>query len=474
MRNGSLIFFLCLTQFAFHLNAQSITQIEQLQTVSQLVVELGLGLDVENDVDVYRVEYTTTNVENSQDTASGLLLLPVGEGPFPQAIYQHGTVNSRQDVPSNLAGGWELGLAISSFGFVTVVPDFQGLGISPGIHTYVHAESEALAAIDLLIAVQDFLDETQVAVNDQLFITGYSQGGHAAMAAHIVLERDFADQFTVTASSPMSGPYSISGDMVDFTLGDGEYDFIGYLIWTTLSYQRVNDELPTIEEIYKPQFIPAIEQFRNEEITLGELNNELISLILMENELVQPRLLLQEDILEIILSGVDHPINNAFRENDVFDFLPNAPIRMMYCGMDEQVTFQNALTAEAAMLENGAEDVQAVLIDENGTHGTCVIPASIATIEFFRSFLDQTSPVDDFAITPFSLFPNPTNDWITIKADFGNQPTELIIYDLLGKRMMQVMQPDSRIDVSDLTTGSYIFQLIDNGEVFNSTITIAR
>ena len=213
MRNGSLIIFLCFTQFAFHLNAQTITQIDQLQTVSQIVIELGIGMDVENDVDVYRVEYTTTNVENAPDTASGLLLLPVGEGPFPQAIYQHGTVNSRQDVPSNLAGGWELGLAISSFGFVTVVPDFQGLGISPGTHTYVHAESEALAAIDLLIAVQDFLTETEVPINDQLFVTGYSQGGHAAMAAHIVLERDFADQFTVTASSPMSGPYSISGDM---------------------------------------------------------------------------------------------------------------------------------------------------------------------------------------------------------------------------------------------------------------------
>ncbi len=462
--------------FASNTEAQSLVSAETVTSVSELVLELTFGMDAANGVDVVRVEYVTTDVEGRQDTASGLLLLPLGEGPYPQVIYQHGTVNSREDVPSNQMGGWELGLAIAGSGFITIVPDFHGLGVSRGVHPYVHAESEALAAIDELLAVQGYLEDIDLPTNDQLFVTGYSQGGHAAMAAHLVLERDFADQFTVTASAPMSGPYSISGDMIDFTIGqDTEYDFVGYLAWVMLSYQRVYGNLPATEDIFKSQYVPLVDQFENETITLGELNEELITLILEETGgLVQPRVMFNDDILDIILTGVDHPINTALRDNDVFDWLPNAPVRMLYCGMDEQVTFQNALTAEAAMQARGAADVEAVLVDEDANHGSCVFPAATFMIAYFQSLVDITSSVADFEETSFRLFPNPTNDWISIETDHVNLPSDILIYNIIGERVMEINQPDSRIDVSRLEVGTYIIQMIDNGEVFNSTITITN
>lgn len=460
--NYIFIAFLCLSQFAAA--SQELISADLAISLSKGIIQLNLGEEVENDVVAYRILYSTTDIEGRLDTASGLLVLPDNiEGPFPQLIYQHGTVNGRLDVPSELAGGWELALGIASFGFVTITPDFQGLGTSRGIHPYVHADSEALAATDMLIAVQSFLSENAIEVTDKLFVTGYSQGGHAAMAAHRALERDFSNQFEVTASAPMSGPYNISGAMIDFTLSDEEYNFVGYLAWTTLSYQRAYPDLmPNLETIFKEKYITSIQQFAREEIGLGDLNQQLRSLILEDSDIVQPKLLFTDEILSIIINGDDHPINDAFKENDLHNWLPVAPIRMLYCGMDEQVTFQNALIAESTMIELGAPDVAAVLIDENRNHGSCVIPASLYMVEYFKGFLDSTSPVND-ALLPseeFKLSPNPASDEIRIDYPSHLIPDRITVISPMGQTIHTFKAKGlQQITVSQLESGLYFLRI---------------
>ena len=46
---------------------------------------------------------------------------------------------------------------------------------------------------------------------NHLFISGYSQGGHSAMAMHKTIEENYANKINITASSPMSGPYNLAG-----------------------------------------------------------------------------------------------------------------------------------------------------------------------------------------------------------------------------------------------------------------------
>ena len=60
------------------------------------------------------------------------------------------------------------------------------------------------------------------------------------------------------------------------------------------------------------------------------------------------------------MSTYNHPLWTALLDNDNHDWTPQRPIRMYYCTGDEQVTFQNAIAAEATMQANGANDVQAV------------------------------------------------------------------------------------------------------------------
>ncbi len=104
-----------------------------------------------------------------------------------------------------------VGLITAGSGFVAVLADLLGLGSSPGLHPYLHARSEATASVDMLRAARNFCASNSIGLNGQLFIAGYSQGGHTCMALHRELETYHSDEFTITASAPMSGPYDMSG-----------------------------------------------------------------------------------------------------------------------------------------------------------------------------------------------------------------------------------------------------------------------
>src|SRR5438045_8723120 len=67
--------------------------------------------------------------------------------------------------------------------------------------------------MDALTAAHSALSALKIADNQKLFVTGYSQGGHVAMATHRALQ---AAGIAVTASAPVSGPYAMSafGDAV--------------------------------------------------------------------------------------------------------------------------------------------------------------------------------------------------------------------------------------------------------------------
>ena len=64
----------------------------------------------------------------------------------------------------------------------------------------------APSAIDLLAASHDVLARLRVAQSDELFTFGFSQGGHAALAAHRELQNA---RVRVTASATVGGVLDI-------------------------------------------------------------------------------------------------------------------------------------------------------------------------------------------------------------------------------------------------------------------------
>ena len=118
------------------------------------------------------------------------------------------------------------------------MPDYIGMGDSPGFHPYVHAKSEATASVDMVRAAREYLSTTNFVDNNELFLTGYSQGGHACMATtKFINDENLQSEFNIVASAPCSGPYDLSGIMANTIIAPSPYSNPGYIVYLLASYQ---------------------------------------------------------------------------------------------------------------------------------------------------------------------------------------------------------------------------------------------
>ena len=131
---------------------------------------------------------------------------------YPLLSYSHYTEVDRAEVPSfqNIDSTY-LAIYFGSQGYIVAAADYLGLGDSPGYHPYFNGETLRSAAFDMLrasVAARSSSAPTRRGT-EHLFLTGYSEGGSTNMFLHRYLELEFADEFPITASAPMAGPYDL-------------------------------------------------------------------------------------------------------------------------------------------------------------------------------------------------------------------------------------------------------------------------
>jgi len=475
--------FALIVGFSLQLDAQRLVSAVLLDTIIPAMDIPIPGLNPSFEVANWKLQYLTLSPEGEEHVASGLVSVPITNTPevFPLACFQHGTVEGRDNVPSNLEGGHLLGGAFATNGYVVAAPDYIGLGDSPGIHPYVHAESEASASVDMLLATREFIaDLDNVTLNQQLFISGYSQGGHAAMALQQEIETNQSDLFTVTASAPMSGPYSISESMVDFTLGDDEYMTVDYIAWLTLGYGRAYPTLLAdfpVENVFRPEYIDDINEFRDEEITRSTLNQRMVATLRADGGLVLPKNTLQDDILDGILNDPMHPLSQALELNDTYNFTTETPTNLYYCQGDDQVTFENALLAEERMTANGSTNVQAIRLDSNIiplNHVGCVLPASLRALGFFNSLKETESSVNNIQFSE-NVSVTHYDRQLTINMDEPNLRTAYMdIHNVSGQRVhtQQISSGVTYMTMPVSTSGQYFVTIYTNEQLLNVTPVI--
>ncbi|MCC6280287.1 MAG: T9SS type A sorting domain-containing protein [Saprospiraceae bacterium] len=472
-----LALFLCTA-----LSAQNIVTTTLLGTKSQsqLLSQFGIPF-IQYGVKYYRITYTTTNVQNALDTVSGLLVVPNNPNKvFPRLVYQHGTSGSKLDVPSYTVsnGEGQVGLLFGGMGYVALLPDYLGLGVSDGFHPYVHAASEASVAVDMLRAETAFEAQNPVLTNDQLFITGYSQGGHAAMALHRKIELEHADEFTVTAAAPLSGPYSISGVMRNLILTDAVYYYPAYIPNTLLSYQTVYGNIfSQMTDVFKPVYANLITPFFNGTKSLNTLNTQLITALTTNEGACRPYKLFQDSAVALIQNDLNHPLNIALRDNDTYNnWTPQAPMRLFYCKADDQVPFMNSVVARDTLSAVGAPDFLASDVDSTADHGDCFDPAMTNTVLFFLGFqqIGTVSADDPSELNRLEMAPNPAREVLTFK----NLPKEgtLEILDYQGKIMLSshVQAGNAVIRLTDLPNGIYIAKYSAAGIVRTEKVVIQK
>jgi len=478
--NKNLLLFLLIVCLSPALRAQQFISSTLLgtKTQNQLTTVFNLPF-IQYGVTYYRITYTTTNLQGQLDTVSGLLVAPNNNlKVFPRLVYQHGTAGSKLGVPSfnvNNDGEGQIGWLFAGLGYVALLPDYLGLGVSDGFHPYVHAASEASVAVDMLRASQTFMEQNGMSTNDQLFVTGYSQGGHAAMALHREIQANLGGEFTVTASAPMSGPYSISGVMRDLILNDGIYYYPAYIPNTALSYQTAYGNIfNQLTDVFKPAYAGMIGDYYDNTINLGQLNDQLIAALITNEGASTPIKMLQPALIQELTNNPSHPINVALADNDVYNWTPQAPTRLFYCTADDQVPFMNSIVARDTIMANGSPDFAILDVNPAANHGECVTPALTNTIFFFAGFqqigtVATSTPLESGNL---ELLPNPAQQSFRIKELPG--AGELTIIDYGGKTHVatKLDSAGKAIDVSALPNGIYLVRYTAKGNVWQEKLVV--
>jgi len=337
----------------------------------------SIPLTAQYGVDCYKVVYETIDPLGGRTTASGGLYLPQQSGHnWPLVSFSHGTLTQTNDVPSEaITLDAFAGIAFASVGYASVVADLLGLGSSPGPHPYLHASSEATASVDMLRAARNYCASNNIGLNGQLFLAGYSQGGHTELALQRELERYHTNEFAVTASAPMAGPYDLSGVELNDILSSRCPPNPYYAAYLLVSYQSVYSLAPTWSDLLVPPYSITIPPLFNGNTDSSNINSALPACDVSS--------ILVPAVRAALTNDPGSPLYQALRDNDLYRWKPIAPVRLYHCSGDLDVLPANSQVAYSNFVARGATDVQVIDPQPGANHDDCAIPALAAAKAWF-------------------------------------------------------------------------------------------
>ncbi|WP_225782132.1 S9 family peptidase [Xenophilus sp. Marseille-Q4582] len=217
------------------------------------------------------IHYRTVGGHDEETTASGALMVPAGTDPAcngkrPVVVYAHGTTTDRaydlarwmEPGQASAAEGVIIAAMFAAQGYIVVAPNYAGYDKSTlPYHPYLNGTQQARDVVDSLTAARSVLPVAGVGDSGALLLTGYSQGGYVALAAHRELQ---ALGEKVTASAPLSAPSAIS------LLTD--YNFLGWPalgstvfvpLLSTSWQQQFGNVYAKTEDIYESRYAPGID-----------------------------------------------------------------------------------------------------------------------------------------------------------------------------------------------------------------------
>ena len=334
-------------------------------------------LPVTHGVDIYEVIYSAPWVDGSMIKASGMYYVPKdtkgSNSTFPMVVYHHGTTLSvdRGDIFKNAQYGIALGM--STDGYAALVPDYYGLGKGEKTHLYQHVWSEAMSTIYMLYAIDELNKKIGVQVNSDVYLTGYSQGGHATMAAHKYLEELNDSRFKVVASAPMSGAYDMSGAQAKVMFEEYPQPF--YLPYLLVSYQTAYNYWDgDIYDIFKKPYDSITQVYLDGTHYYEDFNKAIPSV---------PADILKPEYVEEFKAYPNYPIKLRIRENDIYEWIPKSPTLLCYCSSDDQVAGENSVVAYNYMKSHGAKDIRIKNLSNVLDHNECAMFAIIEMKFFF-------------------------------------------------------------------------------------------
>ncbi len=327
-----------------------------------------------HSVKAVKIAYMTPDPNDKLVNATGAVYIPETSGEFPVISFQHGTQTNRYLVPSLGIGNSEAGLAgavAASMGYICITADYLGLGESEIVPPYLLAENSANTVIDMLRAAYSYLASKDIQTDGSLYLTGYSQGGHVTMALHHEIEENYKDEFQVSASAPLAGPYDLLAT-VDTIIEWGYYDQPILMAYLVNSYNHYYG-WDRLSEIFKEPYASDIPDYFDGLQWMKSVNENL------------PRSLdslLQESFIEDYKAGEEQDLRQAVLDNSLLDFIPEAPVLLIHGDADKTVPYFNSERAKEYYENGDKANIELIMVE--GDHEAAAQAAIVAAMQWFE------------------------------------------------------------------------------------------
>lgn len=328
------------------LNHTSLDELHQaVQTPQSKVVNIFPLYSVNS----YRLTYLTIDGDGTLTEASGLISIPqkTANTSSPLLSFQHGTIFYNKDAPSNDLSASNPARLLASLGYVVISADYVGYGASQGKkHPYLRATPSAAAVTDFLSAARQWLATQSITINNQLFLTGYSEGGYVTLAAQRALE---TAGIHVTSSIAGAGPYHLQKTLDK-----------------VLSSSAISDALKQ-----KLGFRPTANNVQREAAKYPGKWDELVVDTIMDVLIPDDSDIRFDKTFLMDYMADDYTTMEA---NSVYNWQARAPIRLTHGRDDSTVPFDNASITLDTMRQRQVDVALEECFATPADHDQCIRP----------------------------------------------------------------------------------------------------
>ena len=314
-----------------------------------------------------KITYNTVDQNDKDVVASGLLVIPTasdeyqayrvanGEAPFSVSMIcdNHPTIFTDAEAPTNVEvqnglPDYTIAALMTGYaGFAAILPDYIGYGESNDeAHPYMLKKASARASLDMIKASMKYMNDNGIALNYQLYITGYSQGGYTAMSLAQEVEENF-ENVTLMGVAPMAAPYSLTD------LADIEIDATHTMVYPAFLAYLADSYTQTYSDITLGDVITTDTSTFH---ALFDGSNTNVAIHTGLGLVTDARVGFNQHTADVLfkntyINDYQNNVNNALKvnleANNVDDWTPKTPMNLIHCVDDEIIPFsmsQNVYT----------------------------------------------------------------------------------------------------------------------------------
>lgn len=355
------------------------------QGLLKLSSGLPTGGTVPCGIDVQYIKYGTVGANGETTTASAALMVPTGTnvactGPRPIVLHAHGTAVEKRynlaDFTDDTNPGYKEAQVLAALyagnGYIVVAPNYAGYDSSTlSYHPFLIASQQSKDMLDALVAAKAALPVllAGTTTNGKVYLSGYSQGGHVALATHRAMITDptmvaklASLNLTVRASAPMSGVFALKsfGDqIVGGAVNAGSTTLLPMLI---TAYQKTYGNLyASTSEVYESAYATGIESLFPGAVSSDDLTaTGKVPLAALFDTASLPAAPVGQPLSALWAGGFGTPnlIKSAYRTTYLTDAATNnaAPTHPLRVGLKTNDLTSMTTPVGATMLCGGSSD----------------------------------------------------------------------------------------------------------------------